>query len=226
MRELVAKKASSIVLLSGGLDSAVALYWALNHGYEVETLTFDYFRRSEREIDACKAVSKAAGCSNRVFDLSFLKEIDDSKAGLRNPVLKNAPSAYIPCRNVIFYGIAASLAEVLDCRYLIGGHNKDDIRNFPDASPLFFESFNRTASIGRISKDRTGEVVLPLANLDKASVVRLGKKLGVPFEYTWSCYKSEKSPCGKCPACLLRAQAFREARIPDPLKFSPSQKIT
>jgi 7-cyano-7-deazaguanine synthase len=209
----------TIVLLSGGLDSAVALYWALNRGYEVVTLTYDYFRRSLREIEACRAISRMAKCPNRLFDLGFLKEIDDSKRSLRNPVLKKAPSAYIPCRNVIFYGIAASLAEVLDCKYLVGGHNKNDVRNFPDSSLAFFDSFNRTSSIGRISKDRTGKVILPLGNLNKSEVITLGQKLRVPFELTWSCYKSGELPCRKCPACLLRAKGFQDAGVRDPLEL-------
>jgi 7-cyano-7-deazaguanine synthase len=209
--------ARSIVLLSGGLDSAVALYWALNQGHAVETLTFDYFRRSAREIEACKALSRAAKCRNRVFDLSFLKEIEDSRRSLANPLLKRAPSAYVPCRNIIFYGIAASLAEVLDCRYLIGGHNRNDVRNFPDSSLAFFQSFNKTATIGRISKARTGKAILPLGKIDKSQVILLGKQLHVPFELTWSCYKSGKRPCGECPSCLLREKAFREAGIDDPV---------
>ena len=135
----------------------------------------------------------------------------------RNPVLERAPSAYIPVRNLIFYGIANSIAEVRDAKYVVGGHNKNDTLSFPDSSQRFFDLFNKTSALGKISKDRTGKVVLPLANLDKSQVIGLGKKLGVPFEFTWSCYRSDTRPCGRCPACRLRAEAFSSAGIEDPL---------
>lgn len=205
------------MLLSGGLDSAVALYWALNRGYSVQTLTFNYFLRSTKEIENCKKIARHAGVKNTLVNLDFLKEIEDMKEMNRNPLLLKAPSAYIPARNVIFYGIANSIAEVLDAKYVIGGHNKNDASSFPDSSQRFFDLFNKTSSLGKISKSRTGKVILPLAKLDKSEVVKLGKRLRVPFELTWSCYKSGSRPCGKCPACLLRAVAFSSAGILDPL---------
>ncbi|MDG6994775.1 MAG: 7-cyano-7-deazaguanine synthase QueC [Nitrososphaerota archaeon] len=210
-------ESKSILLLSGGLDSTVALYWALDHGQAVETLSFEYFRRSKREIAACTKISKTADCPNRIIRLDFLKEIDDLKTQRKNHALDRAPSAYIPSRNIIFYGIAASIAEISDSRFIIGGHNKDDVKSFPDASTYFFKSLNQTMTKGRISGARTGRIILPLSKLSKREVIQLGIKLGVPFEDTWSCYKSDKEPCRSCPSCVLRANAFREARLPDPL---------
>lgn len=207
----------ALVLLSGGIDSAVALYWAMNKGYKVDTITFNYFLRSSKESESCKCVAKSAGVKNSVINLDFLKEIEDTKERNENPMLKHAPSAYIPARNLIFYGIANSIAEVADVKYVIGGHNKNDAQSFPDSSQRFFYEFNKTASLGKISKNRTGKVMLPLAKLNKGQVVKLGKKLGVPFEHTWSCYKSNTKPCGKCHACVLRAEAFSSSGIEDPL---------
>ena len=215
------KRIRSIVLLSGGLDSAVALFWALKKGHYVEALTFDYFLRSRKEILACKKISKLVGVKSTVVTLGFLKEIEDSKKEAVNPLLANAPSAYIPSRNIIFYGIASSFAEIIDAKYIVGGHNKNDVESFPDSSPKFFERFNATASLGKISKDRTGHVTLPFSRLEKSEVVKLGSKLNVPFEMTWSCYASDKAPCGKCHSCILRSRAFREAGLIDPLTAAP-----
>jgi 7-cyano-7-deazaguanine synthase len=201
------------------LDSAVALFWALKRRYIVETLTFDYFRRSKREIKACREIAKYAKVKNRILRLEFLKEAEDSKE-IRNPSLVKAPSAYIPSRNVIFYGIASSFAEIIDAKYIVGGHNKNDVLSFPDSSQEFLDRFYDIASSGKFSSGRTGKIVLPLSKLEKRDVVRLGKRLGVPFEMTWSCYRSEIRPCGKCPSCRLRTEAFRKAGIPDPLMAS------
>ncbi|HXQ91451.1 MAG TPA: 7-cyano-7-deazaguanine synthase [Nitrososphaerales archaeon] len=210
-------KPRSIVMLSGGLDSAVALFWAIDRGHEVASLTFDYFHRSRREIQACIALSNFVNCSNRRINLEFLKEIDDSKKENRNGMLSKAQSAYVPCRNVIYYGIAASFAEISNARYIVGGHNKNDSENFPDSSQKFFDSFNETATIGRFTGDRTGKVILPFAKLDKSEVIKLGSRLNVPFELTWSCYTSNKTPCKKCLSCKLRAESFEIAGLQDPL---------
>jgi 7-cyano-7-deazaguanine synthase len=209
-------KTRTIVLLSGGLDSAVALYWVLEKGYEVEALTFNYFLRSKREISAAKEISKLSSVTCREVGLGFLKEIDDSEEK-RNPILKKAERAYIPSRNVIFYGIASSIAEISDSKYIVGGHNKDDVKNFPDASLRFFNRFNDTTKIGLISGGRTGRVILPLGRLSKSEVIKLGERLQTPFELTWSCYRASAKPCGKCHSCTLRKIAFEKAGIEDPL---------
>jgi 7-cyano-7-deazaguanine synthase len=211
------KEIRTIALLSGGLDSAVALFWALNRGYKVETLTFNYFLRNKKEIEACRNIAGYSKVRHRTVKLEFLKEVDDSKKETRNPVLVTAPSVYIPSRNIIFYGIASSYAEILDAKYIIGGHNKNDVASFPDSSQSFFDKFNQTASLGKISRGRTGKVILPLSRLNKSGVVRLGIKLEVPFEMTWSCYTSGAKPCGKCHSCILREKAFHKAGVPDPL---------
>ena len=99
---MVRVKSSCVVLLSGGLDSAVALYWALHKNYSVQTLSFDYFRRSRKEIESAARISKFVNISHQTIELDFLREIEDSKKNMRNEGLKNADSAYIPCRNLIF----------------------------------------------------------------------------------------------------------------------------
>ncbi len=210
-------KTKAIVLLSGGLDSAVALFWARKNGWQIQGLSFDYFRRSQKEIAAAKKLASYANCPLRIVDVSFLKEVEELRKISSNRFLKSAPSAYIPSRNVVFYGIASSLAEVSNSRYVVGGHNSDDAHSFPDSSPSFFRAFNETTKRGLFSHGRTGRVVLPLAQKSKSEVVLLGGKMKVPFELTWSCYREGKRPCGVCPACELRASAFRKAKLSDPL---------
>ncbi|HZW57813.1 MAG TPA: 7-cyano-7-deazaguanine synthase [Nitrososphaerales archaeon] len=211
---------TAIALLSGGIDSAVALYWALKvKRFNTSTLTFDYYRRSKKEIVAAERISRAAGCRNLRLRLEFLKELDDIRSK-SNKGLEGVESSYIPARNIIFYGIACSVAEPRGCRYIVGGHNKDDVKSFPDSSPNFFAQFNRLSTVGLFSGARTGRVILPLSHLRKSAVIKLGKRLGVPFELTWSCYYENPSPCGMCHACRLRESAFISARVEDPLQKS------
>ena len=217
LSELMRRRQSALIMLSGGLDSAVALYWAMCKKYRIEAITFDHFHRSQRERSAAFRLAKLTKIIQHRIDINFLKEIEDSREMGRNPDLQGAPSAYVSSRNVIFYGIASSIAEMIGARYIVGGHNKDDVESFPDASRAFFDQFNRTTAIGLYTGSKTGRVILPLSKLSKIQIVRLGDRLGVPFHITWSCYQSGKRPCGKCHSCRLRATAFREAGMSDPL---------
>jgi 7-cyano-7-deazaguanine synthase len=209
----------AIVLLSGGLDSAVSLYWALKKGFKVQTLGFNYFHRNKKEIDAAKKLARLNKVNYREIRLDFLREIEDS-AQARNDLLEEAERAYIPSRNVIFYGIASYIAEIVNARYIVGGHNRDDVKSFPDSSADFFSRFNAMTSVGLMSGARTGRVILPLAKLSKVDVIKLGNRLKVPFRLTWSCSRSAKTPCGKCHSCTLRKKSFEEAGLDDPISNS------
>ncbi|MHB1908906.1 MAG: 7-cyano-7-deazaguanine synthase [Nitrososphaerales archaeon] len=211
------KRDLAIVLLSGGLDSTVALYWAISKNFEPLAFTFTYPLQTRKERRASFLVAKSAGCRIQKIHVGFLKEIGDISEQGRVKLGKRTPQSYIPSRNLIFYGIASSVAEVIGAKYIIGGHNSEDSRVFPDSSRTFFKEFNKLTKTGLITGGKTGRVVLPLARLSKANVVELGKKLQVPFDLTWSCYDDGTKPCGKCSACKLRARAFRQAGLSDPL---------
>lgn len=212
----------AIVLLSGGVDSAVTLWWARKQGWDVRPLTFDYFGRPRREHTAIEALAKKADVAPiRYVDLPFLKEVDDLRpAGLENPVLEGSPEGYIPARNLIFYALAAYYAELDGSRYLVGGHNGIDPESFPDASPTFFASLNRVFRMSLWSYAKTPvEVLVPLSGKSKEDVLRLGRDLGVPFELTWSCYWDRDVPCGTCVSCRERRDAFAAVGMADALAY-------
>ena len=213
------EKKQALILLSGGLDSTVSLFWALKKAnFSVRTMTFDYYRRSKREILAAKKISKLVGCQSINLSLDFLKEVDDLRNLIKNDSLKSAPSAYVPCRNLIFYAIACSFSEIYDCDYIVGGHIKEDSKIFRDSSHKFFRALDKITAMALFTGSRTSRIIQPLSTLSKVDVIKLGQKLGVPFELTWSCYKQKPVPCGKCVACKLRREAFTKAGITDPLE--------
>jgi 7-cyano-7-deazaguanine synthase len=180
-RREASRRDQAIVLLSGGIDSAVALRWAIEQGWVVRPLTFDYFARPTKERTAIEALSARAGVGSiRHVDLPFLKEVDDlRKEGLPNPRLLEAPESYVPARNLIFYGLAAHFAERDGARYIVGGHNGIDPESFPDSSPKFFDILNRIYRLGLWTYDEAPvQIVVPLSGKSKANVVRLGLLLG------------------------------------------------
>jgi len=204
-----------IVLLSGGIDSAVALFWARRQGRTLWALEFNYHLRPRREVACAASLAEAAGAKRAFVDVPFLREAQD----LASAHLKESPRGYIPARNLVFYSIAGYYAEWLGVTTIVGGHNRDDAARFPDASPRFFEALEPLFARALWSPaGRSIEIALPLAEKNKAETVALGLELGVPFERTWSCYEDLEKPCGQCPSCAERARAFAACGVADPLK--------
>ncbi|HLE53881.1 MAG TPA: 7-cyano-7-deazaguanine synthase [Thermoplasmata archaeon] len=212
----------AIVLLSGGIDSAVTLWWAKAQGWDVRPLTFDYYGRPKREHAAIDAlVARGGVAAARTVDLPFLKEVDDLRpAGVPNEILLDSPEGYIPGRNLIFYSLAAYFAELDGSRYIVGGHNGLDPESFPDASPKFFNFLNSVFHLSLWSYDRSPvQVVVPLGSKSKVEVLRMGLGMDVPFEVTWSCYWDREVHCGTCVSCRERKEAFAAIGRTDPVAY-------
>lgn len=193
----------ALVLLSGGIDSAVALWWARRRFREVRALTFHIAYRAGPERRAARRIARAAGVRLEEIAVPFLRESHDPAR----------PRGYIPARNLVFYSIALARAEASGAGAVAGGHTRDDASRFPDAGRSFFLNLESLAASGGYPRVR---ILTPLARLDKAGAVRLGLGLGVPLRLTWSCYGRGPRPCGKCPACRERSAAFERCGVKDP----------
>ena len=202
----------ALVLLSGGLDSAVSAYYAKGKYSTITCLTFNYYKRLEREKQACKKLAAGLGCELIGFPIEGIAEAEDSEL-----VSTSAPGSYIAARNIIFYGIAAHLAERRGIPIIIGGHVGSDAEKFGDASRRFFKNLNSCLSLSLITRKVT--VVTPFIQNSKTEVVALGIRLGVPFEFTWSCQTDSGRPCGHCYSCAERQKAFEENSMVDPLQL-------
>lgn len=191
----------TLVLLSGGLDSAVALWWALREGHDVTALSFRYPGRPARETRAARDLAERAGVRLVESDVPFLREPEGGR-------FVAAPRGYVPARNAVFYAAAAYHAEVLGMDAIVGGHNADDAARFPDASAAFFARLEALLADGLWSPDAAAsgpKLVMPLSSLTKLQVVALGRSMGVPLALAWSCYEDGEAPCGACPSCVERA---------------------
>lgn len=214
----------AVVLLSGGLDSATTLYYALDRGYKVHALVFDYGQKHRREIRSAQALARTAevSCSKVRIALPWRGSslLDPAVKVPDKGVRKNTiPSTYVPARNIIFVSFAASCAEAIGARTVFIGANAVDYSGYPDCRPAFFAAFQKALDAGlKAGVEQRGiRICTPLLELSKAGIVQMGIRLGVPFEKTWSCYNGENVPCGVCDSCRLRAGGFREAGVKDPL---------
>jgi 7-cyano-7-deazaguanine synthase len=210
---------TAVVLLSGGLDSATALYLAKARGFRCQVLIFDYGQRHRREVNCAIKIAKAAHCAWRVLKINFPwkgSALLDKKIKVPEKISKVIPVTYVPGRNIIFLSFALSLAEVAGARAIFIGVHAQDYSGYPDCRPEFFEAFVKMAAVGLATK-RKIKILAPLLHMRKAQIIRLGDKLGVPYALTRSCYRETKLPCGKCDSCHYRAKGFKEAGLRDPL---------
>ena len=220
----------AVVLLSGGLDSATCLAWALREGFAVHALTVNYGQRHAVEIERAARVARLLGASaHRVvaLDLSFLagsaltdRTVDVPKSRAAEEIGSGVPKTYVPARNTVFLALALAWAESLGACDLVVGVNAVDYSGYPDCRPEYLRAFATLAGFATRAgvEGASWRIHAPLVDLSKADIVRRAVAWGVPYGETISCYDpaAKGRACGSCDACLLRARGFRDAGIEDP----------
>ena len=213
-------KQNAIVLISGGIDSATALWWAKSKRFMIRGVTFNYHNRNIKEIEASKLIALKAECDEyNIIDLPFMRDLEDlpNAPTQLKKTEKKVSSSYIPSKNNIFYSIAASLAESVGASWIIGGHHHDDQSQFPDSTPKYFEQLNFLLKTSLASyKESPIKIINPLSTMNKSEVIKLSLELEAPLELTWSCYTNQKQTCGICRSCISRKNAFNNLNIVDP----------
>jgi len=224
----------AVCLLSGGLDSATCLGVARREGFDCYALSFDYGQRHAIELASAARVAayfhatehKIAKIDLRVFGASALTaDLAVPKHHSVGEIGAGIPITYVPARNTIFLSFAMAWAEVLESSDLFIGVNAIDYSGYPDCRPEFIAAFEHLANLatkaGVEARTRL-RIHAPLAQLNKAGIVRLAAEIGLDFALTHSCYDPEVGgrACGQCDSCLLRRKGFLEAGIVDPLEYS------
>jgi 7-cyano-7-deazaguanine synthase len=203
----------AIVLISGGLDSATAL-WSIKETHEIYGLSFKYGTTNKNEMRAARRLAKAADVKEHiVIEVGFLKELGELQSEGKLEKI-NLSDCYIPGRNTIFFGIAAYFAEIKGAELIVTGHNSED--NFPDSSREYFDAINKALSIGSGRGKRGAKVTTPFLEMDKTQILHIAHRLKVPLRMTWSCHKDGSSPCGICTGCIAMRRALRETGAETP----------
>jgi len=230
----------SVVLLSGGMDSATMFALAIGDSAETYPLAFDYGQRHLKENEFAKAQveywQKIKG--PQIHDLKLLKvdltQIGGSALTSSTEVPKveelkpgEIPITYVPARNTIFLSLALGYAEVVGATELYHGANVIDYSGYPDCRPEYFKALQYAFNLATkmtVAVETGGEgkfltLHTPLVYMSKKEIVLLGETLDVPWQLTWSCYQGGEKACGKCPSCVLRLKGFEEAGVNDPLLY-------
>jgi 7-cyano-7-deazaguanine synthase len=226
----------AVVLLSGGLDSAVSLAVARSEGYRCHALSFDYGQRHRQELDAAARVAERLGAIEHkvirvdlraVGGSALTADIDVPRGRDESEIARGIPVTYVPARNLVFLSIAAGYAEVVGSEDLFTGVNAVDYSGYPDCRRPFINAFERAVVLGTKAgaEGARFRVHTPLETLSKADIVRLGVKLGVDFSITSTCYapvevSGAAVACGTCDSCQIRRRGFAEAGIEDPARYA------
>lgn len=227
----------AVCLVSGGMDSAVALAEATAQGFGCVALSFDYGQRHRRELVAAERVVRASGAIDHRVVVLDLRAIGGSALTSDSAVPKNrshaaigtgVPATYVPARNTVFLSIALGLAEVVGAHDLFLGVNALDYSGYPDCRPEFLRAFEALARVATVAGAERGEPIrvhAPLLEMTKREIVLRGRELGVDFALTHTCYDplvrgAGTLACGRCDACILRLKGFAEANTTDPIPYA------
>lgn len=228
----------AFVLNSGGVDSTTCVGIAVNkYGKEnVITASLYYGQKHDKELKCAEKVAQYYGVKHIEEDISNVMKYasnvctlvkggaDIEKASYAEQINKNGEgrvATYVPFRNGLLLSIATAYADSLfpgeNVEIFYGAHADDAAGNaYADCSEQFANAMNEAVCIGTYGKIHVNR---PLINMNKATVIKTGLELGVPYELTWSCYEGKECQCGRCGTCIDRINAFKINGVKDPVPY-------
>ena len=218
---------TSIVLVSGGMDSCVTAAIASREYSDLAFLHISYGQRTEaRERQAFNDIADHYGVAKRLdISIEHLAKIGgssltDDRIAVTEADLsaKAIPTSYVPFRNANMLSIAVSWAEVIGATAIYIGAVAEDSSGYPDCRPEFYAAFQTAIDAGT-KPDTHIEIHTPIIHLTKAEIVQKATALDAPLHLTWSCYRSEDIACGTCDSCALRLRGFEKAHVVDPIEY-------
>lgn len=217
----------AFVLLSGGLDSTVALALAMKENYdEVEAVSVDYGQRHIKELDCAREICGFYNIGQRICWLEDMPKsmLTDPSRAIPNASYGDLPvgvsPTYVPFRNGQLLSKVAALASTYDGSSIIyAGMHAEDAENdaYPDCTMHFLGAMAAAIYIGTYHKTRLNT---PLVSMYKKDIVAMGINLGAPLHLTWSCYAGGEKHCGVCPTCRARWSAFYDSSVGDPTEYA------
>lgn len=223
----------TVVVASGGMDSATLAYHYAARGDRLRLVGFDYGQRHRRELQSLDAIGERLRADVSVVDLTGLTAHLHGSA-LTDPARVDVPDGHyaehtmratvVPNRNAIMLAIATGIAVAEGASTVATGVHAGDHFIYPDCRPAFFDPFVDAMRAGNDGFAVDGFTLeAPFITMSKAEIAAYGARLGVDYRLTWSCYKGGAIHCGRCGTCVERFEAFRLAEVDDPTVYEDSQ---
>jgi 7-cyano-7-deazaguanine synthase len=224
----------TVLLLSGGMDSATLLWQQLTIGRNVLAVSVHYGQRHSKELAAAEKLVKLARedfgdsmVEHMTIPMSWLASVLPGSSQTDGSV--DVPEGHyadetmratvVPNRNMVMLAIANAIGIALGYEFIAYGAHAGDHDIYPDCRQVFVAAMAEAIALSHYPETSL-RLVTPFIGKDKGDIARIGVELGVPYEFTWTCYKGEEKPCCVCGACVERAEAFEKVGVPDPLVLS------
>lgn len=240
---MMKKKASCVVIFSGGQDSTTCLVWALKKFDKVSVISFNYGQRHKIELECAKNIIDILKSREKhqiewlggnqiveykIVDISFVSDLLQTAMIQEEEITYDEetglPTTFVPGRNILFITVAAAYSYQKEIKHLVAGVCQTDYSGYPDCRDATIKSLQATLKLGL---DYDIIIHTPLMWKTKADTIKLMEKLGglELYKYTHTCYRGERPACGKCFACQLRLMGFKEAGLEDPLEYKSREII-
>lgn len=178
-----------VVLLSGGIDSAVILAELVSKGKKPWCVSFEYQQPAQNEVGAAEKLAefyKVTWCA------SSFNVLSSGEWGFHEWSKMNKPNQVVlKNRNAMFLSLASAYGSTLHF-----GAIKNDSSIFEDCERSFFDRMETVLGV---------KIETPLINMSKKEVMEKAKELGVPVHLCVSCYRGNN--CGVCLSCTERKLA-------------------
>lgn len=216
----------AIAVLSGGMDSTVLAYQSVGLFERVDLVSVDYGQRHRTELRHAAATAKRLGCRHDIVGLPIASYLDGSaltdetvEVPHGHYAAETMAATVVPNRNAMLISVAYGIAVARSADAVLVGVHAGDHHVYPDCRPEFIDALDRALRIGN---EGVGSVVLeaPFVRRSKTDICRLGGRLEVAWEETWSCYEGGDIHCGRCGTCVERREAFRDAGVTDPTTYA------
>ena len=202
----------SVVLLSGGIDSAVCAAIEAERGRLLGCLFIFYGQPAgDAERRAARAVARQVGAPFKQMTVPLPLGSMSAPEGEEGPRV-------VPGRNLALLSLATCHALSIGANTVVIGATAADRDSYPDCRGPFLRDVSELVRV-----TYGAHVEAPLIGCSKAKVVGIARRLGLDLSFTWSCYTPRPSdapieryqvppvePCGTCNACFERARALDE----------------
>ena len=212
-----------VVIYSGGMDSYTLLHKALNEGWNVHALSFDYGQRHSRELDCARRVCRDLGLPHQVVDIGSIQALlggsaltDEVAVPEGHYAEENMKATVVPNRNMILLSLAIGQAVSLEAEAVWYGAHGGDHAIYPDCRPAFIERMDQLA---RVANYQPVRVEAPFMHMTKGDILAEGLAMDLDYSPTWTCYNGRELACGRCGACVERREAFALNGVEDPLPY-------